>query len=325
MAFMKTVFMYAGQGSQHSGMGKDIYEKYPAYRRVLDRLELDFDIKKLMHEGDTSVLAQTEYTQPCMAAFAAGVTEVLKEREIFPDAVCGLSLGEYGALFAAVLAQTEYTQPCMAAFAAGVTEVLKEREIFPDAVCGLSLGEYGALFAAGVFSAEDYVGLTAFRGRAMADAARGKTCSMSAVLGSPAAETEEVCRRVNEQKKFGFVALVNYNCPGQYVICGDETAVAKAEALLKEMGVKRSIRLKVSGPFHTKYMSPAAERLAEELASVNFGKPKLPVVLNMTGDYYDGVSCLKEYLCMQIQNSVQKGWRKNWRLSILGSRSFRLY
>ena len=258
MACMKTVFMYAGQGSQHSGMGKDMYEKYPAYRRVLDGLELDFDITKLMHEGEASVLAQTEYTQPCMAAFAAGVTEVLKERGIFPDAVCGLSLGEYG-----------------------------------------------ALFAAGVFSAEDYIGITAFRGRAMADAARGKTCSMSAVLGSTAAETEEVCRRGNEQKEFGFVALVNYNCPGQYVICGDETAVAQAEALLKEMGKKRSVRLKVSGPFHTKYMSPAAERLAEKLASVTFRKPNLPVVLNMTGDYYDGVSCLKEYLCMQIQNSVR--------------------
>ena len=69
MACMKTVFMYAGQGSQHSGMGKDMYEKYPAYRRVLDGLELDFDIKKLMHEGDTSVLAQTEYT----AALHGGV------------------------------------------------------------------------------------------------------------------------------------------------------------------------------------------------------------------------------------------------------------
>ena len=254
---MKTVFMYAGQGSQRVGMGNDIYEAYSEYREVVDGLELDFDFKKLMTEGELAELSQTENTQPCMAAFAAGVTAVLK--------------------------------------AHGIT---------PDVACGLSLGEYGALHAAGVFDAKDYVGITAFRGKAMAEAAKGKTCSMSATLGMKANQVEEACEQVNEAGEFGFVTLVNYNCPGQYVICGDEPAVAKAEEVLKEMGMKRSIRLNVSGPFHTKYMAPAAEKLQQKLDEVTFGQPQIPVVLNVTGDYYDGASSLKENLCTQIQKGV---------------------
>lgn len=254
---MKTVFMYAGQGSQRVGMGKDIYEAYPEYRQVVDSIELGFDFKQLMTDGELAALSQTENTQPCMAAFGAGVTAVLKAHGIVPDVACGLSLGEYG-----------------------------------------------ALHAAGVFDAKDYVGITAFRGRAMAEAAKGKACSMSATLGMKAEQVEEVCDQVNGAEEFGFVTLVNYNCPGQYVICGDENAVTKAEALLKEMGMKRSIRLNVSGPFHTKYMTPAAEKLQQKLEEISFGKPQIPVVLNVTGNYYDGTSSLKENLCMQIQKGV---------------------
>ena len=98
---MKTVFLYAGQGSQKVGMGKDLYEKFPTYKRILDEIENAVQVKSLMHEGPMETLTLTENTQPCMAAFAAGVTAVLYENGMKPDAACGLSLGEYGALHAA--------------------------------------------------------------------------------------------------------------------------------------------------------------------------------------------------------------------------------
>ncbi|MBQ8625793.1 MAG: ACP S-malonyltransferase [Agathobacter sp.] len=265
---MKTVFLYAGQGSQKIGMGKDLYEAYPKYRETID-VVLGEEYKSLMHEGELEVLSKTENTQPCMAAFAAGVTAVLKNNGIVPDATAGLSLGEYG-----------------------------------------------ALHVAGVMDAKSYVNITAFRGKAMAEAAEGKTCSMSAILGIQSAQVEEACELAMKKlqttdeegatqgNKDKFVALVNYNCPGQYVICGDEAAVAEAESILKEMGMKRSIRLNVSGPFHTPYMAPAAKKLGAFLAEVDFAKPQLPVVLNVTGDYYDGQSDIKANLCAQIQNGV---------------------
>lgn len=98
---MNLAFLYAGQGSQHVGMGQDLYEAYPLFRQILDDAPVDFDLKKLCFEGPEDQLSQTRYTQPCMVAFAAGVTALLKERGIVPQAAAGLSLGEYSALQAA--------------------------------------------------------------------------------------------------------------------------------------------------------------------------------------------------------------------------------
>ena len=98
---MKLGFLYAGQGSQHPGMGADLYEAFPAFRAVLDSAEVDFDLKEVSFRDSQGVLNQTRYTQPCMVAFAAGLTAVLKERGVIPAAAAGLSLGEYSALHAA--------------------------------------------------------------------------------------------------------------------------------------------------------------------------------------------------------------------------------
>ena len=98
---MKLGFLYAGQGSQHPGMGADLYGAYPAFRAVYDGAEVDFDLKKVCFEDPDGVLNQTRYTQPCMVAFAAGLTAVLREQGIVPSVAAGLSLGEYSALHAA--------------------------------------------------------------------------------------------------------------------------------------------------------------------------------------------------------------------------------
>ena len=86
---MKLGFLYAGQGSQYPGMGTDLYEAYPAFRQVLDaaQAEVDFDLKRTCFEDPEGVLNQTRYTQPCMVAFAAGLTAVLREKGILPAAV----------------------------------------------------------------------------------------------------------------------------------------------------------------------------------------------------------------------------------------------
>ena len=98
---MKLAFVYAGQGSQKVGMGRDFYERYPEFASVMDNAPVDFDLKQLCFEGPEDRLSQTRYTQPCMVAFAIGVTDLLYSREIYPQAAAGLSLGEYSALYAA--------------------------------------------------------------------------------------------------------------------------------------------------------------------------------------------------------------------------------
>lgn len=98
---MKLGFLYAGQGSQHPGMGADLYEAYPAFRSVLDNAPVSFDLKQVCFTDPEGVLGQTRYTQPCMVAFAVGLTAVLAKRGIAPAVAAGLSLGEYSALHAA--------------------------------------------------------------------------------------------------------------------------------------------------------------------------------------------------------------------------------
>lgn len=94
----KTAIMFAGQGSQHTGMGKDLYEEFEEFRNVFDNLDIGFDIKETCFENPDNLLSQTEYTQPCMVAFACGVTQILKRNGFSADYACGLSLGEYSAL-----------------------------------------------------------------------------------------------------------------------------------------------------------------------------------------------------------------------------------
>ena len=96
---MTTAFLYAGQGSQHAGMGRDLYEAYPTFAAVIDAAPVDFDLKETCFAGEH--LNETQYTQPCMVAFACGMTAVLAELDLTPDYVAGLSLGEYSALAAA--------------------------------------------------------------------------------------------------------------------------------------------------------------------------------------------------------------------------------
>ena len=230
---MSLAFLYAGQGSQHPGMGADLYEAHPAFRAVLDAAGVDFDLKTTMFTD--------------------------------PDGVLNL---------------TEYTQPCMVAFAAGMTALLAERGIVPDYAAGLSLGEYSALQCAGVFTAPQAISLAAFRGKAMAAAAAGRPCGMTAVLGLDREKLQEACRQAAGA---GVVEIANYNCPGQLVIGGEQAAVDKAAALAKELGAKRCLPLKVSGPFHTSLLAPAGDALREKFREIAFGAMRIPVLFNCLG------------------------------------------
>ena len=95
---MKLAFLFAGQGSQKAGMGRDLYEAYPTFRAAFDAAELDFDLKRVCFDDPDGVIGETQYTQPCMVAFACGVTAVLREMGVAPEYAAGLSLGEYSAL-----------------------------------------------------------------------------------------------------------------------------------------------------------------------------------------------------------------------------------
>ena len=135
---MKLGFLYAGQGSQHPGMGADLYAD-PVFRTAFDRAaeRVDFDLKEVCFTDQQGVLNQTRYTQPCMVAFAVAMTALLKHRGIVPAAAAGLSLGEYSALHAAGVLDAETVTELVAFRGKAMEQAAADKPSSMMAVLGL--------------------------------------------------------------------------------------------------------------------------------------------------------------------------------------------
>jgi len=199
------------------------------------------------------------------------------------------------------LAQTHITQPAVFTVEVACLRVLTEHGIQPQGAAGHSLGEYTALVAAGSLSFPQALKLVARRGELMAEACAPGEGGMVAVLGLPAAQVEGICRQV----KRGIAEPANYNAPGQVVVAGDREGLEEFTELAKREGAKRVVQLNVSGPFHSSLMKPAAERLKEELEKVTFLQPQIPVVSNVTADYFKGEENIRQNLIAQVASPVR--------------------
>ena len=198
---------------------------------------------------------------------------------------------------------TEYTQIAMLAAEVAMLKAVEERGFRPDITGGLSLGEYGALAASGVMSEEDVFRIVRKRGIYMQEAVPNGG-AMTAVLGLDAATVEKICGETA-----GTVSVANYNCPGQIVITGEESAVQAASGKLTEAGAKRCVPLKVSGPFHSAMLTGAGEKLAKELENVEVHDIAVPYIANVTADYVTDKSKVKSLLQKQISSPVR--WQQS--------------
>lgn len=197
---------------------------------------------------------------------------------------------------------TEYTQIAMLATEVAILKVLEEKGIKADCAAGLSLGEYGALAAAKVMALPELFRLIRCRGIFMQEA-YPVGGAMTAVLGLDADCVRRVCAETE-----GIVSVANDNCPGQIVITGEEQAVQAASERLQQEGAKRCIPLKVSGPFHSKLLTGAGEKLAAELEKVEVSTPEIPYICNVEADYVTESTPVKELLARQVSSSVR--WRE---------------
>ncbi len=200
------------------------------------------------------------------------------------------------------LKQTNVTQPAI--FLHSVILASTIEGFKPDMVAGHSLGEFSALVAAGALSFEDGLKLVAKRAAAMQKACEISPSTMAAVLNLSDEKVEEVCHQVHKDTH-EVVVPANYNCPGQLVISGSVEGINVACEKMKEAGAKRALVLQVGGAFHSPFMEPAREELAEAIENTTFSTPSCPIYQNVNAKPSSDVQHIKLNLIHQLTAPVK--------------------
>jgi len=201
------------------------------------------------------------------------------------------------------LTRTEVTQPAI--FIHSVLMAKSFQDFQPAMVAGHSLGEFSALVAAGGLCFEDGLKLVSIRANAMQKACDLQPSTMAAVLGLDDSIVDTICKSITDE----IVVAANYNCPGQLVISGSPRGIELASEKLKEAGAKRVLPLKVGGAFHSPFMAPAKEELAQAIMETNFSNPICPIYQNYTSHASQNADVIKQNLIDQLTGSVQ--WTKS--------------
>ncbi|TRX56645.1 ACP S-malonyltransferase [Thalassomonas sp. M1454] len=201
------------------------------------------------------------------------------------------------------LNQTNYTQPALLTASVAVWRAWQEKGgNTPSVLAGHSLGEYSALVCAGVLSLSDGVKLVEKRGEYMQQAVPAGVGAMYAIIGLA---DDAIINACSEAAQGEVVSAVNFNSPGQVVIAGNKAAVERAGALCKEAGAKRALPLPVSVPSHCALMQPAADKLAQDLNSITFNAPSIPVINNVDVALATSGEEIKDALIRQLYSPVR--------------------
>ncbi|MBK3772799.1 ACP S-malonyltransferase [Azospirillum brasilense] len=270
---MTRAFVFPGQGSQAVGMGRELAEAFEVARLTFEEVDdaLNQRLSRLMFEGPEADLTLTENAQPALMAVSVAVLRVLKDQG-------GLDLTKHAAF-----------------------------------VAGHSLGEYSALCAAGAFTLADTARLLKLRGQAMQKAVPVGQGAMAALLGAELEQAQAIAADAAKTPagQNEVCTVANDNSSGQVVISGHAEAIERAIVIAAERGLKRTVRLSVSAPFHCPLMQPAADAMAEALANVTIGAPAVPVVANVTASAVSDPNEIRRLLIEQVTGMVR------WRESVL--------
>lgn len=209
------------------------------------------------------------------------------------------------------LTMTANTQPALMAFSMAVVRVLekefgvnlKDKAAF---VAGHSLGEYSAACSAGVFSLSDTAKLLRIRGDAMQNAVPLGVGGMAAVLGLSYKDVGALAEACSNDKDICVAA--NDNSDGQVVLSGSMAAIDRAVEIASEFGARKCVKLAVSAPFHSPFMSPAADAMARAFMEVEANDAEIPLVANVLAEPITDHKEIIKHLIEQVTGTVR--WRE---------------
>ena len=248
--------LFPGQGSQHVGMGEDLFGVHDELLGAAADEVLGWSLRKMCLDGPAEELTRTEHAQPALYALSYALWVSFREAAGNP----------------------------------------------PTFAAGHSLGEYTALAASGAIDYFQGLRLVAERGRLMAESADAEQTGMSALLGADREVADAVVSA--SRSAGGTLQLANLNAPGQIVVAGSVADLDWLDSNARELGVRRAIRLKVAGAFHSSYMEAASSGLAGVVKDVDFGSQDFDVVSNVDASVHVGDE-LAELLVRQVTSPVR--------------------
>jgi [acyl-carrier-protein] S-malonyltransferase len=292
--------LFPGQGSQTVGMGRALYDAYPAARAVFDEADeaLGFALSKVIFEGPEETLKLTEHTQPAILTVSIAALRVLEPelalRGLRVAFAAGHSLGEYSANVAAGTFS----------FADAVRTV-RARGQFMQSAVPPGEGAMAAVLGLGAMEINDICARVSDELTQEPPQHPATTQIFAAVdavsdPNNPATTLTEAAARVN-----AVVSPANMNSPEQTVISGTKAAVERAAELCKEAGAKRTVMLPVSAPFHCALMMPAQEKLQQTLEAVTFEEPRFPVASNVDSLLLTRGASVRDALVRQVTGAVR--------------------
>lgn len=207
---------------------------------------------------------------------------------------------------AEVLNRSDNSQLAITTASIASMKVLQKEGISPSAVMGFSLGEFPALYAAEVLSFEDVIKVVRERGLIMQSTCEkiatenaGHAPGMTAVLGLSPEKVIEIASQIKD------AYAANLNSIKQTVVSGTDAALAELDIKAKEAGARRTVRLKVAGPFHSPLMQEAADNFEKVLVNVKFNSPKIPLFSNVTGKQATNGDEIKKNAVLHLTNPVR--------------------
>ncbi len=262
----RIAFMFPGQGSQYANMLRELAETYPVIAETYR--EADEVLESLLGRKLTDYI------------FADGGEEQIRSAEN-------------------ALRDTTITQPAVLTADIAMLRLLNQFGFSGDYVIGHSLGEYAALVCAGVLTFSEALQVVSARGREMSKVSLDDNGCMAAV-SAPIEKVQAVLDSIN-----GYVVIANINSPSQSVIAGNTTPVEQAIELCKTAGWE-AVKIPVSHAFHTHVVAPASVPLRQVIERMDVKPPTLPVISNVTGEYYPGTRTeIIDLMAQQLASPVQ--------------------